>query len=337
MSFIDNIKSEIDDASARYDLMNDKIMLFESVAYNDFIIRQKEIELDSYKYDYFGEAKNDEIEEVSASFKEKIQTAFTKIIENLKEFLEKIKEKIISLFEKIRESSLVTKIEELIKKNPKVANIKVEVKDNSKKTKLLEKEFDGAKKLFSRIKSGRVSEDDKDEIEERNNRVAKIAAVAGATIVITVGAVLASMKLFKKNASQASTDDTNLPPRLPSSAPVLLLDAGASVANVKKELSSDTVVTMTEYMDALKTGMSEAQKLDPDGSKLKAVLNNTIQVPPTGKPLPRTDKIDALESTQNTFDADNYFSELCNDIFGEDDSSDDFDKMYSELYDDIFF
>ena len=48
MGFIDNIKNDIEEASARYDLMTDKIMLFESVAYNDYIIKQKEAYLDAY-------------------------------------------------------------------------------------------------------------------------------------------------------------------------------------------------------------------------------------------------------------------------------------------------
>ena len=87
MSFIDNIKNDIEEASARYDLMNDKIMLFESVAYNNYIINQKEAYLDAYKYG--GDVEDYMTESEGGSFADKIKSTIRKIADALREFLQK--------------------------------------------------------------------------------------------------------------------------------------------------------------------------------------------------------------------------------------------------------
>ena len=194
MSFIDNIKNDIEEASARYDIMTDKIMLFESVAYNDYIIKQKEAYLDAYRYG--GDVEDYMTESEGGSFADKAKATIDKIIEALKEFFEKIKEKVTEIFQKVRESSLIQKVEQLLKINPQAANMKVEYEDNSKLLGFLHKESDDSKKRVARAASGKVSKKDADDAEESKNRVAKYIAIGTGVVAVTVtlGFLLAHFK-----------------------------------------------------------------------------------------------------------------------------------------------
>ena len=366
MSFIDNIKSEIDEASARYDLMNDKIMLFESVAYNNAIIKQKEAYLDAYKYggdieDYMTESESD-------SFGSKAKSTIDKVIETLKEFFQKIKEKVTEIFEKIRDTGLVKKLEDMIKANPEAANVKVEYKDNSKLLGFLHKESDNSKKRMSRAISGKVSEKDADEAAESKNRVAKYIAIGTGVVLTTVsiGFLIAHLKsdgtdqdinhdvkLFeklkqkindlsyqhehKKLANKALKLNTSSKDEESQYADLYmnglsntdlktLIDIGQTEADLEKEISKTKVTRLTNIIESLRVASSTIS------NKFK---RNTEQN--KGKDQVPAPKVESA-SYEDSFDADDYFSELCNDIFGEDTSTkDDFDKMYSELCNDIFF
>lgn len=208
MKLIDIIHDEINEASEKYDLVNDKIMLFESTAYNNYIIKEKEAYLEAYRY---GDNYDDEyvIESESKSFAEKTKNAIHKIIENLKEFLNTCKEKIIELFEKVRETSLVKKIQELIKINPNAANIKVDVEDNSKKMSILEKMSDSAKKQLARIRSGKYSEHDEDELDERDNKLSALEIGGIAFVTVTLGALLVMLNKSKTDTTKRTTFDQN--------------------------------------------------------------------------------------------------------------------------------
>ena len=375
MSFIDNIKNDIEEASARYDLMTDKIMLFESVAYNDYIIKQKEAYLDAYRYG--GDVEDYMTESESGSFGSKVKSTIDKMIETLKEFFEKIKEKVTEIFEKIRDTGLVKKLEEIIKANPEAANVKVEYKDNSKLLGFLHKESDNSKKRMSRAISGKVSEKDADEATESKNRVAKYIAIGTGVVAVTVtlGFLLAHLKsdgtdqdtnhdvkLFeklkqkiddlsyqrehKKLANNAlklnfpknkySKDERNeyadlYMNDLSNSELKTLIDIGQTEADLEKEISKTKVTRLTNIIESLRVGSSTIS------NKFK---KNTEQG--KGKDQVSPPKVDDETITssahEDSFDADDYFSELCNDIFGDDTSTeDDFDTMYSELCNTIFF
>lgn len=375
MGFIDNIKNDIEEASARYDLMNDKIMLFESVAYNDYIIKQKEAYLDAYRYG--GDVEDYMTESESGSFGSKVKSTIDKMIETLKEFFEKIKEKVTEIFEKIRDTGLVKKLEEIIKANPEAANVKVEYKDNSKLLGFLHKESDNSKKRMSRAISGKVSEKDADEATESKNRVAKYIAIGTGVVAVTVtlGFLLAHLKsdgtdqdtnhdvkLFeklrqkiddlsyqrehKKLANKAlkinfpkdkySKDEKNIYADtymndLSNSELKALIDIGQTEADLEKEISKTKVTRLTNIIESLRVGSSTiSNKFKKNTEHSKG--ENQVSSP----------KLDGETITssahEDSFDADDYFSELCNDIFGDDTSTeDDFDTMYSELCNDIFF
>ena len=375
MSFIDNIKNDIEEASARYDIMTDKIMLFESVAYNDYIIKQKEAYLDAYRYG--GDVEDYMTESESGSFGSKVKSTIDKMIETLKEFFEKIKEKVTEIFEKIRDTGLVKKLEEIIKANPEAANVKVEYKDNSKLLGFLHKESDNSKKRMSRAISGKVSEKDADEATESKNRVAKYIAIGTGVVAVTVtlGFLLAHLKsdgtdqdtnhdvkLFeklrqkiddlsyqrehKKLANNAlklnfpknkySKDERNeyadlYMNDLSNSELKALIDIGQTEADLEKEISKTKVTRLTNIIESLRVGSST---ISNKFKKNTEQGNGENQVPP-----PKVDGETITSSAhEDSFDADDYFSELCNDIFGDDSSTeDDFDTMYSELCNDIFF
>ena len=371
MSFIDNIKSEIDEASARYDLMNDKIMLFESVAYNNAIIKQKEAYLDAYRYggdveDYFTESE-------SESFGDKTKAVIQKIVEALKEFLQKCKEKIMEIMQKVRESNLVKKLEELFKINPKAASIKVEIEDDTKKINLLNKLLDEHNKHKAKIKSGKIDKSDIDEIDKRNNKMAIIVSSAAAVITISLGAALV---LLKKNSEEANKSTTSVidqdqyikmvntvneeylknvgfstnydslingdQKKIPVDIHIkshgesrtihdememnhVITGLAEEESKLKKFIAKFHINKLTNLVGGIRTGMSTiSSAVGETVNKVKG--KNAVPAP----------KVESA-SYEDSFDADNYFTELCNDIFGEDDSSDDFDKMYSELCNDIFF
>ena len=383
MSFIDNIKNDIEEASARYDLMNDKIMLFESVAYNDYIIKQKEAYLDAYRYG--GDVEDYMTESEGASFGSKVKATINKIIENLKEFLQKCKEKIIELFEKIRESSLVKKLEELFKINPKASNIKVEIEDDSKNRNLLQKLSDSVKKQIARIKSGRISENDKDELDDRDNKIGIIVAASIATAVVTLGAILLMLKKSSKESQNSFTFD----PKEFKWADESINDSETrhmkflNTASFENDLekAKGGIKPYNHYTTSYKGDASplhdSSMRIDKKGSYVDKndIIVHTLRQQTTLEKLQAKMQVTHLSSLiegakdgiskignnagkagesiqgknevpsihvssahEDSFDADDYFSELCNDIFGDDTSTeDDFDTMYSELCNDIFF
>ena len=135
-------------------------------------------------------------ESEGGSFADKAKATIDKIIETLKEFFEKIKEKVTEIFQKVRESSLIQKVEQLLKINPQAANMKVEYEDNSKLLGFLHKESDDSKKRVARATSGKISKKDADDAEESKNRVAKYIAIGTGVVAVTVtlGFLLAHFK-----------------------------------------------------------------------------------------------------------------------------------------------
>ena len=110
-----------------------------------------------------------------------------------------------------------------------------------------------------------------------------------------------------------------------------LIDIGQTEADLEKEISKTKVTRLTNIIESLRVGSSNIS------NKFK---KNTEQG--KGKDQVSPPKVDDETITssahEDSFDADDYFSELCNDIFGDDTSTeDDFDTMYSELCNDIFF
>jgi len=372
MSFIDNIKNDIEEASARYELMNDKIMLFESVAYNNYIIKQKEAYLDAYKYG--GDMENYFTESDGDGFGTRIKSTIKKIGDSLKEFLQKCKEKIIELMQKIRESSLVQKLESLFKANPSASNIKVEITDESKKINLLEKARDSLKKQKARMKSGKISQNDSEEIEERNNKIAVICAASGALIAVTLGAVLMMIKKGPKESQSAlkfDADEYKAWEKMVDSADKAWIQekeiklpkdvakrdwntSAGNLPNMHKKLDSITLDYTPEMGHIITSAASQESKLQQFIAKLHVnKFSELLNAARTGLSSIGNDAGKSAESVQgknevttpsvesayeDSFDADDYFSELCNDIFGDDTSTeDDFDTMYSELCNDIFF
>ena len=379
MGFIDNIKNDIEEASARYDIMTDKIMLFESVAYNNYIIKQKEAYLDAYKYG--GDVEDYMTESEGGSFADKAKATIDKIIEALKEFFEKIKEKVTEIFQKVRESSLIQKVEQLLKINPQAANMKVEYEDNSKLLGFLHKESDDSKKRVARATSGKISKKDADDAEESKNRVAKYIAIGTGVVAVTVtlGFLLAH---FKKDGKDI---DVNADTKGLENIKKAIAKKRDEIANKKldkkitkkvnkvnslygfdkeKELVDHNTVCEEEIDYFIKLGQTQSD-LDKAFAKVKVTrLTNIInsmkvalsKIGNLGKkntydvyhtkdsdynevPILTVDgEKPTGESSYYTFDTDDYFSELCNDIFGDDTSiEDDFDTMYSELCNDIFF
>ena len=346
MSFLENIKNEIDQAHDHYSLMSDKIMLFESVIYNDYIIKQKESYLDSYMYDenYYLTESND-----NKSFVEKTKMAINKIIEKLKDFLNTCKEKMIEIFTKIKESNLIKKFESLIKVNPKVGNIKVDVEDNSSKRNFIQKTFDEAQKHLAKIKSGKISDDDVEEIEKRKNKVVVKVAAGAAVVSMSVAAIMIALKQIKSKAEDSTTvkllppgdigkihgrQNTATPPDVIYASDRNVQDAAIynSIVNgynetayYQSELCKSFLEQLSNYTEALHRAASDAKEL----------ALTTSSKTSGKKQLP---VIELSSTREYGFDTDDYFSELCNDIFGDDSSTDDdFNTMYEELCNDIFF
>ena len=382
MSFIDNIKNDIEEASARYDLMTDKIMLFESVAYNNYIIKQKEAYLDAYKYggdytDYITESEN------GSSFAERTKATIDKIIESIKEFFEKIKEKITEIFEKLRSTKLIQNVENLIKSNPKAASVKVDFEDNDKHINFLQDKLEKCKQRLSRMISnkGSASEKDKNENENDDNAVTKYIAIGTGIVIVTVAAGVIINNIRSKGKDVDTTADT----KLFESARKLVDDIGKRMNTKKNEklvkkigreglidklrgnddtrdlyLTDKTTEELADMYRNITKEIGLCAKIQQALAKAKVTrLSNLVSsltsigseisnsVSNVNNKLRGNNKVSqpkvdgetiTASAHEDSFDADDYFSELCNDIFGEDTSTeDDFDTMYSELCNDIFF
>lgn len=382
MSFLNDIKTEISAASEKFDIRIDKLMLFESTAYNNYNIREKEIFLEAYKNDDFDNCEY-LIESEGESFKEKTKQTIDKIIETVKEFVKKCKDKIMEILAKLRDTGLVKKLEEMIKDNPALGKLKVNYDDVSDAEDEIDKEYEKSKKRVIKLSSGKSSDDDDDDMDNQENKIdSKFGkGVKIGAIVISVAALIAlSYQVFKSTNTSVDADiektgklvkslnpdvndhrtmalDNETKKKLQGKIAGFALDAKSN-AEVGKRVRLMTVeqhanITINRAVRAAKIQAKLGQmkehvhveKVVSMGEALKSALSTVADkakdigntVANTAKNMPHFSRESA---DVDSFDSDSYFSELCNDIFGEsveESPQTNIDTLYSELCDDIFF
>lgn len=320
MSILRDVQVDINKANINSDITFDKIMLFESAAYNDYNIKTKEAALDTYKINGTTEYYESLVSEAASEYIEKAKAAINKIIEAVKEFLEDCRDKIMELVHKVQSSELIEKIENAIKRDPKIANTKVKYEDSSEKKKILRESLAEAKKKHAKLKAGKFSGNDSDEIEERDNKMAlKIAAIAGTT-VITLGAALL---LYKKYIKNKITDDdtsdmkiTDLSIFTPEQANIIIKNTN-SIADKQKKIAKTEIEDISDILNGIKVAFSNIGTTIENNIK-KAAGNKNL------KPMKSYDKdsneiLNSYESTNvEGLDLDEYYNELCNDIIYND-------------------
>ena len=105
----------------------------------------------------------------------------------------------------------------------------------------------------------------------------------------------------------------------------ILTSGAAQESKIKQAIAKLHLSEISNLINAAKIGIST---IGNNATEATSKLKGKTKVPTP-----------SVESAyEDSFDADDYFSELCNDIFGDDTSTeDDFDTMYSERCNDIFF
>lgn len=382
MSFLNDIKTEISAASEKFDIRIDKLMLFESTAYNNYNIKEKEIFLEAYKNDDFDNCEY-LIESEGESFKEKTKQTIDKIIETVKEFVKKCKDKIMEILAKLRDTGLVKKLEEMIKDNPALGKLKVNYDDVSDAEDEIDKEYEKSKKRVIKLSSGKSSDDDDDDMDNQENKIdSKFGkGVKIGAIVISVAALIAlSYQVFKSTSTSVDADiektgklvkslnpdvidhrtmdlDNETKKKLQDKIAGFALNAKSN-ADVGKRVRLMTVeqhanITINRAVRAAKIQaklgqMKEHVHVEKVVSMGEALKNALSTVADKAKDIGSAVAGAATKITHfshesadvDSFDSDSYFSELCNDIFGEsveESPQTNIDTLYSELCDDIFF
>lgn len=198
MSFINDIKTEISQASDCYDNKIAKLVLFESSVINNHVIRQKEIFLESYRNDDFGNCEY-LFESENESLVEKTRRTINKMFEVLKDFIDKCKNKIVETFTKIKETGLIKKLDDAQKQEPEISKIQVEYEDVTAAEKEIEKEYEEAKQRTVDIANGKIDENTINAIEEQEQRVqSKFGKKAKIVVIttVTIASLIAVAKMF---------------------------------------------------------------------------------------------------------------------------------------------
>ncbi len=214
-------------------------------------------------------------EEAKAGFIASAKDILLKIVDTIKTFFSELKEKVIKLFAAKDIDANLEKVEKKIKMNPILKNKKIKINDGEKKCDAIKEHKTNLSKLLAKCNSGEdVSVDDVEEEEEKFNK-AWIAA-AGATVVLTFGAVIAAVKKARDDLGKAIGDaEDDIMSRIksaqkkvdkvadPEKAATLTKLCQSAAKAARKE--GDTILSnMLDMWKAVKNAVSRSRDADDD-------------------------------------------------------------------------
>lgn len=149
------------------------------------------------------------IEEANDGLIKKAADGIKKIFDTVIEFIKNLAKKVSEFFTGKSVGDATEKMEEAIKKNPKLGKEKVTVPDIEGNQKFFDKQIAKLDKLFAKVKGGHVSKNVTDEVDEINAEIAKRkkAVAIGAGVTVTLAAAIAALRAYYKKGDKLYVDD----------------------------------------------------------------------------------------------------------------------------------
>ena len=315
-----------------------KIGLFAEAAYKEYEINLKEVALKVLKENGTEDDFDFLATEAANGYIERAKKAIAKIVEAVKKFIHNCKENLLKLVTNNKTNVAIDKAEEACKANSKLRSMKVEYQDTDKQVGIIQQGIDRLCKKVSKIRAKGVATqndvDDADKIE--SDTMKKVEAIAVVSTV-TLGTAIALFKHCNSrsevdatlNEDTASDCDISIDDNSAKNAETaaFLTKIAGKIAKLKKEKAAKKVVKSTSLLAAIKKVFSKAKgKLESENLEEQAHESTALEeltmfayvVEATAdEEKESSDKTEEDESagTVEGLDIDEYFEELCEDIF----------------------
>lgn len=191
MSF-NELVLNIESADEKCDICLSKSFQFVEHAYDTFDVLCKEVELSTIT-----EAKNDKNEErdkASEGFIAKAKKMILHLIEVIKEYAIEVCNSIKSFFSKKENKEKIDNIENIVKTNPKVKDMKVKIYDEKKINRIFDKYADKCDREIVMAKTGKTHGETAEELEKNFSDELKKACVI--LVPVTIGVAVTMVKNY---------------------------------------------------------------------------------------------------------------------------------------------
>lgn len=324
-------------------VMLGKVNLFAEACYKDYEINLKKAALKVLKES----GTEDDFEflatEAGNAYIEKAKKSIEKIIESVKKFVKQCKEKVMSLIQGENTKKAIDKAEMACKTNPKICGIKVKYQNTDKQVGIIQQGIDSVRKKAVKLKVGKGSEKDSEELDKIDTDTAKKVAAISTVAVVTLGAAIALYKKTSKEIEGISLDccddisslGKEVKPGTPAEEARSFVKASGIMAKLKKEKAAKKAVKLTSIVSGIKSALSEAKgKVRSENLETESADDITslkmfeVMVTESTDNEMNTSNFDeeatVTEESAGTvegLDLDQYYEELCNELFTEPDAT----------------
>ena len=324
-----------------------KIELFAEASYKEYEINLKEVALKVLKENGTEEDFDFLATEAATGYIERVKKAISKLIDSIVKFVRNCKTKLIDLMTNKKTTDAIDKAEDACKTNSKLRSTKVEYHNTDKRAGILKQGIDRINKKTAKIKAkGIATDQDIEEIEEIKTDTLKKAAAISVVAVATLGTVIA---LFKHHNSRTEIENDIDESKITNGCDVGSLNSDntkdATTANffvkstgalvhLSRELVTLAVTKSTSVVNAIKGVFTNAKGKVKSENLEELVeestdINDLIMFSQFNESTIEDDTTNTESNTETEtietesvslgdvegLNLDDYFTELCNDIF----------------------
>lgn len=307
-----------------------KVNLFAEACYKDYEINLKESALKVLKEsgtegDFMFLAT-----EAGNAYIEKAKKSIEKIIESVKKFIKQCKEKVLSMVRGENTMKAIKKAEMACKTNPKICRMKVHYQDTDKQVGVIQQGIDSIRKKATKLKVGKCSEKDIEELDKIEESTAKKVAAVSVASVITLGAAIAFYKKTAKeidNIKIENVTDNGIEVKDGSSAEAAhgFVKATGILGKLMKEKVSKKVAKLVSLLSGIKNvvsgrgGETLSENLETESERLEDLKMFEVVTMESAEELEENSSVEKVEEESvgevEGLDLDQYYEELCNDLF----------------------
>lgn len=319
----------------------DRIGLFAEASYKEYKINLKEVALKVLKENGTEDDFNFLATEATKDYIKRAKKAIEKFIEAIVKFIRKCKDEFIKLVTQERTRVAVEKAEAVCKANPKLRSQKIEYHDTDKQVSILKQDLDRVRKKVSKVKAkGVASENDIEEMNELEKELDKKVLAAAA---ITSVSLMTAIGLFKSINSRSEVDraisedvsDMDIKvdettAQTSETASYFVKSTGI-MGKIKKEIIAKVIEKSTTLFNGIKNAINNVRGVSPSENiaveseaKLEDLKMFAYVVEAAKAEDEKEEKDESKANVSEGLDLDEYFEELCDDLFtAKEDKSED--------------
>lgn len=310
-----------------------KVNLFAEACYKDYEINLKESALKVLKESGTEEDFMFLATEAGNAYIEKAKKSIEKIIESIKKFIKQCKEKVLSMVRGENTMKAIKKAEMACKTNPKICRMKVHYQDTDKQVGAIQQGIDNIRKKTTKLKVGKGSEKDIEELDKIEESTAKKVAAVSVASVITLGTAIALYKKTTKELNNLSIEDIDdvssigkeVKEGITAEAAHAFVKASGIIGKLKKERVSKKVAKLVSLLSGIKStvsgrsGETRSENLETESERLEDLKMFEVVTMESAEELEENSSVEKVEEESvgevEGLDLDQYYEELCNDLF----------------------